>query len=75
MRTTLLPGALCIATATSLRESLEDSAPVDQEARGFRDGLTLVLAEENLGTVLALVGVDTRDPRELRESFDRRLVP
>jgi hypothetical protein len=70
MRTTLFPGALRITTATSLRESFEDSTPIAQEARGLLDRPTLVLAEQDLGTVLALVGVDAGDPRELCQSFN-----
>ena len=77
MPTTRRPGivTLPVAAATSLRESLEDSAAVAPEARGLLDRLALVLAEEDLSTVLALVSIHSRDPRELRQSLDRNLVP
>ena len=70
-----LPRSLSVTPAASLREGLEDPAPVAHESSGRRDGLAFVLAEQDLSTVLALVGVYELDSRKSRQALDRSLVP
>ena len=66
MFATFLPRTLSVTTATSLRESLEDPAPVTHESGGLLDGLAFVLPEQDFGAILTLVGMHELDSRKFR---------